>query len=152
LFAFCLNALLRITKRSYTINIPIESQTLFQVQLELINTKVDKAVSEAISQVVEQIVSLRQEVGGLRNEMHRGMGGLRNEMRKEMGGFRNEMHKEFSDLKGRMAALETRLGMKNEWQSGVRIRVLDYSFRAAWLLMGLGIWYTLHSHLAALVH
>ncbi|MGB6976751.1 MAG: hypothetical protein WBE18_04775 [Gammaproteobacteria bacterium] len=133
-----------------------EARNLFQVQLELIDTKVAKAVNQTISQVVEQIVSLRQEmhqgIGDLRNEMHKEIAGLRNEVHKEMGGLRNEMHKEFSDLKGRMSAVETRLSMKNEWQSGVRTRVLDYSFRAAWLLMGIGVWYTLHSYFSSFPH
>ncbi|MGB6976752.1 MAG: hypothetical protein WBE18_04780 [Gammaproteobacteria bacterium] len=111
-----------------------EARNLFQVQLELVDSKVDKAVNQSISRVVEQIVSLRHE------------------MHQEISGLRNEMHKEFSDLKGRMSAVESRLGMKNEWQNGVRTRVLDYSFRAAWLLMGIGIWFTLHSYFSSFTH
>jgi hypothetical protein len=118
-----------------------EARTLFQAQLELVDLKVDKAVSQSINRVVDQIVNLR-------SEMHKEISGLRNEIH----AVRNEMHKEFSDVKGRVSAVEARLGVRNEWQSGLRARALDYGFKAAWLLMGLGIWYTLHSHFSSFPH
>ncbi|MGB6976365.1 MAG: hypothetical protein WBE18_02775 [Gammaproteobacteria bacterium] len=112
------------------------AKTLFQLQAELLDSKVDKAVNQAISQVVEQIESLKQEmqheIGGLKNEMH---------------GLRHEMNSRFSSLENRMVAVETRLGMDNELRREFRTRFFDYGFKAAWLLFGVAIsWGVLYFH------
>ena len=87
-----------------------EAKDLFQLQTELVDMKVDMAVSSAIDRVVAQIT-------GLKNEMH---------------DLRGEMNKRFSSLENRMIAVETKLGMVSETQKEVRNRFIEYSFRALW--------------------
>src|SRR3990167_6246997 len=91
-----------------------EAKDLFQLQTELVDMKVNMAVSSAIDRVVAQIT-------GLKNEMHA-----------EIHGLRAEMNKRFSSLENRMIAVETKLGIVNETQKEVHSRFIEYSFRALW--------------------
>lgn len=115
-----------------------QSRTLVQLQAELIDTKVELAVSKAISQVVDQIVNLRYEVhremGGLRQEMHREMGGLRQEVHHEISDLKEEMRHEIGGLKSDMSAVKTRLGMTVESKDEIRRRVIEYGFKTSWII------------------
>lgn len=82
------------------------ADSLFQIQTDLIDTKVTMAASNAIDKVVEQIRDLRSE---MRNEFH--------------------------DMNVRLVAVETKLGIVNERQKEVREKLLDYIFKAGWLAM-----------------
>ena len=98
-----------------------EAKDLFQLQTELVDMKVDMAVSNAIDRVVAQLTDLKNEMQGLRGEMHA-----------EIHGLRAEMNKRFSSLENRMIAVETKLGIVNETQKEVHSRFIEYSFRALW--------------------
>ena len=98
-----------------------QAKTLFQLQTELVDTKVEVAVSRAITPVLEQIASLRHD---LKHEMHREIGGLKDKM--------NDMQKEMGT---RLSSVETALGMRRDKQTQVRVRFIDYSFRAGWLIL-----------------
>lgn len=103
-----------------------QAKDLFNLQTELVEAKVDMAVSHAIDRVVEQI-----------------------------SGLRNEMNMRFSSLDNRMVAVETKLGIVNETQSEIRSQVnqtesvirtkfIDYAFKAGWLILaaiGTGAFY-----------
>ncbi len=91
-----------------------QAKDLFQLQTELVDRKVDMAVSNAIDRVLEQIGSLKHEIHELRHEMHQG----------------------FAALDKRVVAIETRLGMVNETQKEIRNKFIDYSFKAGWLILG----------------
>ena len=61
----------------------------------------------------KEISDTRQEMGGMRKEMHEEIGKLHQEVRQEIGKLRQEMHQEISklhqeigDLRERMARLE----------------------------------------------
>jgi len=99
----------------------IQTKDLFYLQAELIEMKVDMAAGKAMDRVIEQIHELK-------NEMH---------------GFRNDMNKRLASLDNRVIAIETRLGMINETRKEVRSRLMDYSFKAAWMLLGVVLTYLL---------
>lgn len=83
------------------------AKTLFQLQTELVDTKVDVAVSKAINQVVEQIVNLR-----------------------------HEMHEFKTEIGSRLSSVETALGFRNQLRTEMRNRMYDYLFKVGWLLLG----------------
>lgn len=79
------------------------ARDMFQLQSELIDTKVDMAVSKANDRVIEKINDLRHEI-----------------------------HDRFNSLDKRVVAIETKLGMVTEAKKGVSSRILDYAFKAGW--------------------
>jgi Mg2+ and Co2+ transporter CorA len=132
-----------------------QSRTLFQLQSELVDTKVDISVSKsidqvnrAIDQVVKQIIDLKgemhREIGGLRTEMQQEIGGLRTEMQQEIGGLRTEMH----EINNRLSSVEVVLGMRVQKRNELRSRFFDYAFKAGWLTLGAIFTYVmLHAHI-----
>jgi uncharacterized coiled-coil DUF342 family protein len=115
------------------------AKDLFQLQSELVDKKVDMAVSSAIDRVIEQISGLRTEMHSLNSGVHKEIHALTNNMH----GLRNEMHQGFSSLDKRVVAIETKLGMVNETQKEIRTKFIDYSFKAGWLVLGVAISYAL---------
>ncbi len=109
-----------------------QAKDLFQLQTELVDTKVDMAVSKAIDRVIDQINSLKHE---MHVEMHK----LRSEMHQ---GF-STMDRRISSLDKRVVAIETKLGMVNETQKEIRAKFIDYSFKAGWMILGIFISYGL---------
>ncbi len=104
------------------------AHTSFIVQSDLIQSKVDLAVSRSINEVVQQIIKLRQDV-------HKEIGVLRQDVHKEVGSLKNEMNSRFSNLEKDMEAVKTRLGMREQTVGRVRGHFIDYSFKASWLVM-----------------
>ncbi|HVV67980.1 MAG TPA: hypothetical protein VHE99_02930 [Gammaproteobacteria bacterium] len=100
-----------------------QAKSLFQLQTELADSKVEIAVSKAVSQVVDQIINLRHEVGGLRVEMHR-----------EISGLRHDMVERFSKVESRLSSVETALGRRDQIRGEIRTRLFDYSFKAGWII------------------
>lgn len=107
-----------------------EAKTLFQLQTELTDSKVELAVSKAIQPVIDQIIDLKQE-------MHREIGGLRHEIH----AMKHEMIERFAKVEGRLTAVETVLGMRNKLREEVRTRFFDYAFKAGWLTLGAALTY-----------
>jgi hypothetical protein len=87
---------------------------LFQLQHELVEMKVDMAVSKAIDRVVEQIRSLRDE------------------MHTDFSSLQNEMVNRFSSLDNRVIAIETKMGMVHAKRKGWYDRFMDHFFKAGW--------------------
>src|SRR5580700_8867508 len=83
-----------------------EAKDLFQTQHELIDAKIEVSVSKSIDRVVDQISALK-----------------------------NEVHEMNHDLSVRLAAVEERLSMRNEFQKELRGRTIEFAFKAGWLLM-----------------
>jgi uncharacterized coiled-coil DUF342 family protein len=81
-----------------------QARNIFQLQTELIDTKVDMAVSNGIDRVVSQISDLR-------SEMH---------------GFREDVNK-------RLIAVETKLGMVSEKRKAWYERFMDILFKTGWV-------------------
>lgn len=123
-----------------------QAKDLFQLQTELINMKVDMAVTNTVDRVIEQISNLK-------HEMHTEIRGLRHEMH----GLKNEMSSRFSSLDNRVIAVETKLGMVNETDKEIRAKFydttkhvrnnfIDYAFRAGWLLLASILTFVLYHH------
>ena len=91
-----------------------QAKELFQLQAELMDTKIEMSVSKTIDRVVDQISQLRKE------------------MHDEMSGLRKDVH----NIERRMVAVETKLGMVNETQKEIRAKFIDYGFKVGWLVIG----------------
>ena len=103
---------------------------LFKLQKELAEANVDMAVSRTIDRVVDQI-------NALRNDMNIQIHGVREDMHE----LRHEMRDGFTSLKTRVTAVETKLGMVSEPRKEIRSRVIDYCFRAGWLILAATVSY-----------
>jgi hypothetical protein len=99
---------------------------LFKLQSELVDAKVDMAVSRTIDRVVDQISALRNDMNGIREDMH---------------GLRHEMRDGFASLGTRVTAIETKLGMKQETKAQIKSKVIEYTFRAISAISALGFAY-----------
>jgi hypothetical protein len=80
-----------------------QAKDLFQLQSELVEMKVDMAVSKTIDRVVEQITNLRYEI-----------------------------HTDISSLRSEIVAIQTKLGMVNDKRKGWYDRLMDHFFKAGW--------------------
>lgn len=98
-----------------------QTKDLFQLQTELVETKVNMAASTAIERVLERIDILQKD-----------------------------MDARFSALERDMVAVKTRLGMIDDTRGLIRAKLIDYAFRAGWLILaaiGVGLSYTiLYAH------
>ena len=56
--------------------------------------------------LVFQMVSLQQQIGELRTDLHREMGDLRTDVQKEIGGLRDDLRTDIGALGKRIARLE----------------------------------------------
>jgi len=101
---------------------------LFQLQSELVEAKVNIAVNDKIDRVVEQIHLLKDE------------------MRNDMQNLRNEVHDFRIETNSRLIAVETKLGMNSEFRRDIRTRLLDYIFKAGWLVLGFIVTFLLYHH------
>lgn len=97
-----------------------QGHTLFVLQSELIDKKVEISVTNHLIEFRKDIANLREDMMNFRQEMH--------EMRFELG--------------TRLTAVETALGMRLEkqaeisrQQTEIRNRFLDYSFKAGWIVI-----------------
>ena len=89
----------------------------FQLQSELIDTKVDMAVSKSIDRVIEQLHDLR-------SEMHR-----------DIHALRNDMDRQFASLGHRVTTVESTLTFIKDTQREISNKFVEYVFRAGWLLL-----------------
>jgi hypothetical protein len=90
--------------------IQYQANDLFQLQTELVDAKVDIAVSKASDRIIDRIENLSTEV-------------------------RTEVHALKHDIGDRLTAVETRLGMRNAARKQLRSRFIDYAFKAGWLIL-----------------
>jgi hypothetical protein len=74
--------------------------------------------------VIDQISALRNDMNALKIDMNAQIHELRHEMRDE-----------FAALKTRVTAVETKLGMVSESRKEMRSHVIDYCFKAGWLIL-----------------
>ncbi len=112
-----------------------QARDLFQLQSELVDTKVSMAVSQANDRVIEQINDLRQDIHALTNKMHVEIHGLTNKMHVEINGLRGDMDKQFSSLGHRVTAVEATLSFIKDTQREISSRFVEYVFRAGWFFL-----------------
>jgi chromosome segregation ATPase len=118
------------------------AKDLFQLQTELIDTKVTMAVNQVIDKVVNQIIALK-------GEMHEEIRGVKGEI--------HTLNDRFASVDNRLIAVETKLGMVNDAQRELRSndahmqreisnRIIDYAFKIGWFFLGLAAMYVLVHH------
>jgi hypothetical protein len=89
------------------------AKDLFQLQTELIDAKVDMAVSKANDRVVDLIIDLKGQVVDLKSEMNH----------------------QFAHLEGRVKTIEKEQNSTAKLLTEVRSKVIDYSFRGGWVIL-----------------
>lgn len=113
-----------------------EANNLFRLQTDLIDSKVEVAVSKVIDRVVDQIRGLESrmynEIHGLRSEMH---------------GFRDDMNKQLTSLDNRVVAIETHLGVVNRVKYSIFNKGLDFVFKTLWAISAVIIPFILYQFL-----
>ncbi len=100
-----------------------QAKELFQLQTELIDMKVEMAVSKTIDHAIEKLSDL---ITGVRDE-------LRTEIR--------SVDKRISSVEHRLVAVETKLGIKHVTHTEIRSRFIDYSFKVGSAIMGGAVTY-----------
>ena len=127
-------------------------QDIYQ-QMSAFREDVRSQISSLRTEMCEQINGLREEmhreINGLREEMHREINSLRQEMHEQINGLRDELRAEIRSLReevheirfefgNRITATEIALGIRREMQQQVRAKLVDYTFKVAWM-MGSGL-------------
>lgn len=87
------------------------TKDLFQLQVELVEGKVDMAVSQAINRVIDRIDVLE-------GKMNTRFSALENRV---------------VSVEHRLVAVETKLGMVAENKKTIRAKLIEYSFQASWI-------------------
>lgn len=106
-----------------------QAKDLFQLQTELIDMKVDMAVSKTIDRAIAQLSDLiHNEIQGMRSEMNTRFSSVDDRI--------SSVDARISSVEHRLIAVETKLGIKNVLRTEMRSRALDYSFKAGWLTLG----------------
>jgi glutamine synthetase type III len=94
---------------------------LFKLQDELVNIKVDMAVSRTIDRVVDQISALRNDMNsqmhGLKEDMNVQIHKIREDMHVQIYGIREDMHGLRHEMRDRFVSLETRVtAVETSWE------------------------------------
>jgi hypothetical protein len=126
-------------------NLPYSTIDLFRLQADLIDSKVEVAVSKSINQVVEQLVNLR-------HEMHESINSLRYDVQRDLGVLRQEtsaIQVQVTEVSTRLTGVEHALEKRHKLRSSVRDRFIDYAFKASWLgLASILTYVLLHVHMS----
>jgi tRNA A37 threonylcarbamoyltransferase TsaD len=119
------------------------ARDLFQLQSELVNTKVDMAVANAIDRVMNELGSMRKDMHSIKldmhsmkNDVHTEIHSFKQAVHSEMHGLRRDMDNQFSGLKERVTAVESTLTYVKNSQTQINTKFIDYTFRAGWLVLG----------------
>ena len=117
------------------------AKDLFQLQSELIDTKVDMAVSKAIDRVVEQIIDLKGQMNTQFSEVNKQFSEV-NKQFSEVNKQFLEVNKQFSHLETSFSKLEHRVDANDKTLNSitnllteVRSKVIAYSFRGGWVIL-----------------
>ncbi len=112
-----------------------KAKDLFQLQTELVEAKVDMAVSHAIDRVLDRIDGLQKDMDTRFITIDKRF---------------SSMDERFSSLKEDMSAVKTKLGMTDGTRDLIRAKFIDYAFKTGWMILatiGLGLSYLiLHTH------
>lgn len=100
------------------------AKDLFQLQSELIDGKVDMAVSKAIERVMDKLSVMDNNMHSLRHDVH-----------VDIHGLRRDMDKQFSTLGERVTAVESTLTYVKNSQSQISTKFIEYTFKAGWLML-----------------
>ncbi len=110
------------------------AKDLFQLQSELVDRKVDTAMTNAIERIMHEINSLRQD---MQKEMH----AMKHELHTEINALRRDMDQQFASLRERVTAVEATLVYVRNSQTQISTKFIDYTFKAGWLLLAGSISY-----------
>ena len=113
-----ISKLLKLPEASYTM---YQAKDLFQLQTELVEAKVDMAVSKAIDRVLDRIDRLQRDMNARFTAIDARFAAI---------------HAEFAELEKDMVAVKTKLGMLNETKSMIRTKLIEYALQAIWLTVG----------------
>jgi phosphoglycerate-specific signal transduction histidine kinase len=101
------------------------ARDLFQLQTELVDKKVDMAVSNAIERVMHELSNMRKDMHSFRHDVH-----------SEIHALRRDMDHQFSSLKERVTAVESTLTYVRNSQNQISTKFIDYTFKAGWIMLG----------------
>lgn len=113
-----------------------QEQTLFVLQNELIDKKVEIAVNNRLSTMHSAVTNLTEQVVNLKQEMHQ-----------EFNGFRTDMQ----EIRYRLKAVETVVVTQKERQVQIHNHFLDYCFKAGWTVT-IALLACLFSFLGSYIH
>jgi predicted methyltransferase len=109
-----------------------QTKDLFQVQSELVDAKVEIAVSKASDRIIECIENRIENLGA---EVH----ALKDDMNEKFHSLKDDMNEKFHvlrhDMNDRLTAVETRLRMRNETRDPIRSRLIEFAFKAGLLAL-----------------
>ena len=107
-----------------------QAKDLFQLQTELIDMKVEMAVSKTIDHAIEKLSDL--------------ITGVRDELRAEIRVVDNRISsvdKRISSVEHRLVAVETKLGVKHGTRTEIRSQFIAYSFKTGSAIFGGAVMY-----------
>ena len=119
------------------------ARDLFQLQSELVNTKVDMAVANAIDRVMNELSGLRKDMHSIKHDVHTEIHSFKQTMHSEMHGLRRDMDNQFSGLKERVTAVEATLTYVRNSQTQISTKFIDYTFKAGWIILAGLVYYGL---------
>jgi hypothetical protein len=100
-----------------------QAKDLFQLQTDLIDMKVEMAVSKTIDHAIEKLSGL--------------ITGVRDELRAEI----RSVDKRISSVEHRLVAVETKLGVKHGARTEIRSQFIAYSFKTGSAIIGGAVMY-----------
>lgn len=134
-----------------------QGQTLFVLQNELLDKKMEATMGtrlavfrnemrdefradldKSVMALREDLYNFKTEMREFKNEMHKfkdEMHKFKDEMREAMREFRQELHQMRHEFGTRLIAVESVLAVIQQRQSEIRTRLLDYSFKAGWIIL-----------------
>lgn len=112
------------------------AKDLFQLQTELIDSKVDMAVSKAIDRVIDQIIDLK---------------GQMNTQFAEVNKHLSHLESRFNTLEHRVDINERKLNSITSLLDELRSKVIAYSFRGGWVILA-GVVLLLVGQVSQLLH
>ena len=120
-----------------------QAKDLFHLQTDLIDTKVNMAVSNAIDRVLDRIDSLDRD-------MNERFAHLDKDMNQRFAHLDKDMNQRFAQLEGRFAPLEHRVSSTedslrslNDILGQIKAKFIEYGFKSAWFVSSAIIVYAL---------
>lgn len=113
-----------------------QTKDLFQLQAELIDMKIDNAVSQKQDHIITHLSNvLHNEIQDVKNEMNAFFSSV-NSRFISLDTRIESLDTRLSSIEHRLIAVETKLGIKNITHSEIRTRLLDYTFKATSAIVG----------------
>jgi len=111
--------------------IQYEAKDLFQLQADLVDTKVEIAQTKAIDRVIERIDALKTDVHDLRQEMNTRFVAVES----RITAVETKLSNRIFGVENRLTAVETKLGMRDQVHDKVKSYAIEYAFKGGWLAL-----------------